>query len=130
MNIDLEKLRKFMEDIASKRGAFTLFALLLRDDALDEWDLVVSVPWLEEKGLKALKKFAKGLSAAIGEEGVLSLAQIVTLNADEPAVDTILELGGSGGTVELRDFDVVGLKIKRGYILQAERLQPEPSTVT
>ncbi len=133
MNIDLEKLRKFMEDIASKRGPFTLFALLLRDDALvDEWDLVVSAPWLKVGDLKALKVFAKGLSAAIGEEGVLSLSHIARLKADEPAVDTILALGGSGGsgeTVEVRDFDVAGLNIRRGYILHAERPQPEPSTV-
>lgn len=133
MNIDLEKLRKFMEDIASKRGPFTLFALLLRDDALvDEWDLVVSAPWLKVGDLKALKVFAKGLSAAIGEEGVLSLSHIARLKADEPAVDTILALGGSGDsgeTVEVRDFDVAGLNIRRGYILHAERPQPEPSTV-
>ncbi len=130
MNIDIDELRKFMEGVASKRGAFTVFALFLRDEAPDVWDLVVSAPWLEEGRSKALKKFAKGLSAAIGEDGVLSLSRIVTLKADEPAVDTILELGGSGGTVELRDFDVVGLKIRQGYILRAERPQPEPSTAT
>lgn len=129
MNIDIEKLRKFMEETASKRGPFTLFALLMRDYALNEWDLVVSAPWLKENDSKALKKFAKGLSAAIGEEGILALAQIVTLNADEPAVDTILELGGAGETVEVHDFDVVGLRIRRGYILHAERPQPEPSIV-
>ena len=133
MNIDLEKLRKFMEDIASKRGPFTLFALLLRDDAPGVWDLVVSAPWLKGGDQKALKVFAKGLSAAIGEEGVHSLSHIARLKADEPAVDTILALGGSGGsgeTVEVRDFDVAGLKIRRGYILHAERPQPEPSTVS
>lgn len=130
MNIDLQKLREFMEDAASKQGAFTLFALLLREDAPNVWDLVVSAPWLKDGDLKALKVFTKGLSAAIGEEGLLSLSRIVTLNADEPAVDTILELGGAEEMVELRDFDVVGMTIRRGYILHAERPQPEPSTVT
>lgn len=130
MNMDINELRTFMEDIAAERGEFSLFGLFLRDDAPDKWDLVVSASWLEEGKLKALREFAKELSAAIGEDKVLSLSRIVTLNPEDPALDAIMRLEVSGGAVELRDTDVFGLKFKRAYILRAKRLQPAPSSAT
>ena len=32
-------------EIAQKKGDFSLFALFLREDAPDRWDLLVSAPW-------------------------------------------------------------------------------------
>ena len=40
--INTNLLRKAMDEIAAKKGEFTLFALLKRPDAFGEWDLVVS----------------------------------------------------------------------------------------
>jgi hypothetical protein len=130
MNIDIDELRQFMKNVVGEHGEFTVFGLFLRDEAPDKWDLVVSAPWLEEGKLKALGEFAKELSEAIGEDKVMSLSRIVTLNADDPALDAIVRLGVSGGTVELRDTNVFGLKIKHAYILRAKRPQPEPSSAT
>ncbi len=51
-----------MDEIARKKGEFTLFALLMRADAPGTWDLVVSAPWLESGKLKATGEFVRLLA--------------------------------------------------------------------
>jgi len=43
----VEKPRKLEAEIAAEKGPFLLFALFLRQDAADRWDLVVAAPWIE-----------------------------------------------------------------------------------
>ena len=47
MNQLVEKLASLERDISSEKGDFSLFALFLREDAYDRWDLLVSSPWIE-----------------------------------------------------------------------------------
>jgi len=45
----LDKFVSLERDIASEKGEFSLFALFLREDAEDNWDLLASAPWLEKR---------------------------------------------------------------------------------
>jgi hypothetical protein len=131
MNIDIEKLRQVMHDLAARRGNFNLFGLFLRADSPDKWDLVVSSPWLERGKLKALGEFTKKLSSVVGQDQVLSLSRIVTLDSDDPALTAVTKaVNIDDGTVEIKDSDFFGLKIKHAYILRAKRPQPSPVGVT
>ena len=41
-----EKFTRLESQIAQEKGDFTLFALFMREDVPDRWDLIVSAPWL------------------------------------------------------------------------------------
>ena len=51
----IEKLASLERDIASEKGEFSLFALFLREDAEDKWDLLASAPWLEPNNRESLE---------------------------------------------------------------------------
>jgi hypothetical protein len=40
----LDKLTKLEISISNEKGPFDLFALVLREDGFDKWDLVASAP--------------------------------------------------------------------------------------
>jgi hypothetical protein len=53
-----ERLRAKEKGMSSEKGPFLLFALMLREEAPDLWDLVVSAPWIESDKAKALAYIA------------------------------------------------------------------------
>ena len=119
--IDIEKLRRAMREITSKKGDFTLFALFRREDAPDGWDLVVSSPWLEEGKLKALGEFAEALKASIGDKQLRELSRIVTINQDDPALKAILSsVQVDDGVAEVRESSFFGLRVERAIFLRAK----------
>lgn len=122
MTVDREKLRQLMREVAAERGEFTLFGLFLRAEAPDKWDLVVAAPWLEEGKLKALGEFVEKLSAAIGEQQLLSLSRVITVKHDDPSLEAILRaVEDDDSDVELSDCDFFGLRIDHAYIFRAKR---------
>jgi hypothetical protein len=120
--IPIDKLHRVMEEVSAERGEFELFGLFLREEAQDKWDLVMSAPWLEEGKLKALGEFVEKAASIIGEQELLSLSRIVTLNHDDPNLNAILEaVQVDDGLRELSNPNFFGLEIKRAYILRAKR---------
>jgi hypothetical protein len=88
----------------------------------------VSAPWLEKGKMKALSEFVKELASAVGEEQLLSLSRVVTLNADDPSLDAVLRAVSVDGEVrEIQDADLFGLKIKRAFIFRAAKPHTSPS---
>ena len=120
--IDIAKLRKLMIRIEGQKGRFTLFGLFLREDSPGKWDLVLAAPWLEKGKLKALGEFVKEVSETFGEEDILSLSRIVTLNHNDPALQAILkEVGSVGKTLERWGRDLFGLSIEHAYIFRTKQ---------
>src|ERR1041384_295079 len=120
--IQIDKLRRVMEEVSAERGEFELFGLFLREEAQDKWDLVISAPWLEEGKLEALGEFVEKAASIIGEQELLTLSRIITLNHDDPNLNAILEaVQVDDGLRELSNPNFFGLEIKRAYILRAKR---------
>jgi hypothetical protein len=127
MNIDKEKLRKVMREVAAEKGDFNLFGLFLREES-DKWDLVVSSPWLEQGKMKALGELAEKVGSELGQEQILSLSRIVTLASDDPSFEAITKaISVDNGNVEIRNSEFFGLPIKHAYIFQSKRPQPAPA---
>lgn len=119
--IDIGKLRQVMLELTREKGDFTLFGLFLREEAPDKWDLVVSAPWLEEGKLKALGELTKRLSSVIGEQEVLSLSRIVTVNRENPVLNAILAaIQVDNGLVVIQNSYFSGIEIKEAHILRAK----------
>jgi hypothetical protein len=128
--IDTNLLRKAMNEVAAKKGEFTLFALLKRPDAFGDWDLVVSAPWLGSGGLKVTREFVRMLTRSIGEAFLQQLSRVVALANDEPRVKFIREnlwYEKKEGELRVQSTDLLGLQIEEAIILRAERLRPNPT---
>jgi hypothetical protein len=129
--IEIDKLRQVMEQVSVEKGDFTLFGLFLREESPDKWDLVISAPWLEEGKLKALGEFVEKLSSIVGQEDVLSLSRIVTLNHNDPSLNAVLRaVQVENHPIEFRDNDLFGLEIKHAYILRAKESAYSKPTAT
>lgn len=122
--IDINKLRDAMHLVSAEKGDFVLFGLFLREEAPDKWDLVVSAPWLEEGKLVALSEFIKKIAPVVGEQELLALSRIITLNHDDPNLESILRAFSiEDGALEIKDSTLFGMGIKHAYIIRAKRVQ-------
>ena len=130
--INTNLLRKAMDEIAAKKGEFTLFALLKRPDAFGEWDLVVSAPWLGSGNLKVTRELVRLLTRSMGEGFLQELSRVVPLASDEPRVKFIREnlwYEKDEGELKVQSTDLLGLQIEEAIILRAEKLRPRPAAV-
>ena len=128
MNSLAEKLATVERQIAEERGPFVLFALFLREDAQDKWDLVASAPWLEKDKQGAFELLANQIRSALTQEELLSISRIVLVDHNDPALQAVHRaIKAEHGMVEIRDSNFFGLQIKHAYIITSQR---EPAGVT
>ncbi|MDA2923334.1 hypothetical protein MYX65_01545 [Acidobacteria bacterium AH-259-L09] len=112
--IDTNELLAFIEEVEHEHGRFTLFGLFLREGAQDNWDLVLSAPWLERGKLKALGEFVQKFASTLGQDKLLELSRIVTVNQGDPALKAILnETRAVRGVKKLQDSNLFGLPIEQ-----------------
>jgi hypothetical protein len=127
----LELSTKFAElesHIAEEKGAFALFALFVRDDAPDRWDLIVSAPWAVGDRQGVVDYLIGQIKSRVGEQGLPSLARIVVIDPQEAAVQALNRaVQIEHGSVEVRDSDFFGLHVKHAYIITSKR-PPEPAS--
>jgi hypothetical protein len=122
MKQTIEKLASLERDIASEKGEFSLFALFLREDADDTWDLLASAPWLEANNRESLDYLVNQLRARLDTQELLSLSRIVLLEKGNPVLEAIHKaIKVRHGMVELGDSISFGVPIKHAYIITSER---------
>jgi hypothetical protein len=121
-----ELLDRFVElerRLAIARGDFSLFALFLREDAVDKWDLVVTAPWIEADRKDALSYISKEIQDAFTPEELSLLSRVVIVDLANPAVAAVNQaVGIQHGKNEVRDSNFFGLRIKHAYIITSQRL--------
>ena len=82
-----EKLKHQEELMAQEKGPFDLFALFLREDAPDKWDLVIAADWIERDKQTALKYIASIVQEALSQEELLKLSRIAIIDESNPALE-------------------------------------------
>ncbi len=113
--IDLER------NISQEKGAFNLFALFLREDAQDKWDIVLAATWAEEDKKNALPYLANKLQKEFTPNELLQLSRIVIVEKGNPALPAINQaMKIEHGSVEVTDSDFFGLQIKHAYIITSQ----------
>jgi hypothetical protein len=118
----IEKLASLERDIASKKGEFSLFALCLREDADDKWDLLASAPWLDANNRESLDYLVNQLRSRLDTQELLSLSMVVLLEKDNPVLEAIhKETKVRHGIAEVRDSIFFGVPIKHAYIITSKR---------
>jgi len=120
----VEKLVAMEREISEERGTFALFALFLREDALDKWDLVASAPWLEEDKKKSLAYLSDRLRSHLTDEELLSFSRIVLIDQDNPFLEAVQRaVSSEHRDVEVKDSNFFGLEISHAYIITSKRQQ-------
>ena len=118
----IEKIAALEHSISAEKGDFVLFALFLREDAQDKWDLVVSTPWLEVNKKEALSYLTNELRSHLRAQEMLTLSRIVLVDTDDPALEAIHKaISVEHGKVEMKDSNFFGLQIKDAYIITSKR---------
>jgi hypothetical protein len=118
----VDKLVLLERDISTDKGEFVLFALFLREDALDRWDLVVSAPWIEANKKEALDYLVSQLQPRLEPEELLFISRIVLIDKDNPALEAIHKsIKAEHSAVEVVNSNFFGLQIERAYIITSNR---------
>jgi len=108
--------------VSRDKGGFALFALFAREDLPDRWDLIVAAPWIrsQKEGADYLvQEIQKHLSSAV----LTDLSRIVVVKPADAQVQAInMSIQVEHGRAEIRNSDMFGVPIKRGYIITSQRL--------
>jgi len=123
-----EKFTRLEAEIAQEKGDFTLFALFMREDVPDRWDLIISAPWVAEDKQGAVDYLVAQIKSRLGKEHLTCLSRIVPADPDHVAVqDLNRAIHVEHGNVEVNDRNFFGLAIKRAHIITS-KLPPAPAT--
>ena len=117
-----ERLRAKEKEMSSEKGPFLLFALMLREDAPDLWDLVVSASWIESDKAKALAYIASKINEALTQDEVTKLSRIAIIDTDNPALEALQRtVDIEHGMAVVEDSVFFGLPIKHAYIVTSRK---------
>lgn len=118
----IEKMAALEQTISAVKGDFVLFALFLREDALDKWDLVVSAPWIEVNKKSALSYLANELRSHLRSQEMLTISRIILVDNNDPAMESIHKaISTEHSIAEIKDSNFFGLQIKHAYIITSKR---------
>lgn len=116
-----QRFARLESEIAARKGSFVLFALFLREDVPDRWDLIVSAPWISSDKQGAVGFLIDQIKSQLGAEDLTRLSRIVPVDPEHVAVqDFNRAIQVEHGSVELRDRDIFGLSIKHAYVITSK----------
>ena len=122
MNEFINKLMELETSVATEKGSFSLFALFLREDAPDVWDLLISAPWIEIDKQAALRYIAEKLNVLASPEELTKLSRIVIIERSNPALEAFHSaISAEHQKIEIKDSNFFGLQIKHAYIFTSRR---------
>ena len=126
------KLRSLEQEIAEEKGDFSLFAVFLREDVPNRWDLVVSAAWFGPNEKSTLDYLVDKIRSRLKESELLMLSRIVLVCASDPSLKAIHSaVKVEHGEVEISNSSFFGLLIKQAYIITSKREQrKQPSTAS
>lgn len=117
-----EKLRNIEIELSKENGDFELFALFLREDAPDKWDLIISSDWARKDKKSALNTIVAKIQNTLNAEETVKLSRIIILNKDDAALNALHEaMHVEHGVAEISDSNFLGLAIKHAYLITSKR---------
>lgn len=119
-----QKLAEVEKEVALEKGAFTLFALVLREDAPDLWDLLVAAPWIEANKEDAIKYIATKVKKVLAPQELMTLSRIVVIEQDNPFLDALHHaVHVEHGLMEVQHSIFFDLPIEHAYIITSQRAE-------
>ena len=121
MREQAEKLIDIEKELSESKGPFELFALFLREDASEKWDLVVSSDWARENKKEAIDTIVGKIRSIFTDEEMLMLSRLIVLEKDDAALKAIHSaMHVEHGLTEVSDSNFFGLEIKHAYLITSK----------
>jgi hypothetical protein len=118
----IDKLVKIEKDISADKGPFLLFALFLREDAPDLWDLLIAANWVEKNKAESLKYISTHLSKSLKPDELIKLSRILLIDSNNPGLKAIHKtIHIEHGNAEIKDSNFFGLQIKHAHLITSKR---------
>lgn len=108
--------------IAQEKGEFALFALFMREEVPDRWDLMVAASWVVDDNAAAVDYLVAQIKSKLGDDDLVRLSRIVVIDPDDVAVQKLNRaVHVEHGDIEMRDSTFSGLAIKHAHIITSNR---------
>jgi len=121
MNEQVKKFQNIEKYLSKTKGKFELFALLLREDAPNKWDLIVSSDWAIANKKASIDLIAKEIHKELSDQELLMLSRIIILDKKDLSFSSIQkEKEVVNGLAEISGIDFLGLAIKHGYLITSQ----------
>jgi hypothetical protein len=120
----VEKLTAIEKETSADRGEYDLFALFLREDSSNKWDILVSASWVNDNKEDALKYLAQKIQNAFTPDELFQISRIVIIERNNPALPALQQaIRVEHGTAEIKDSNLFGLQIKHAFLITSRRSQ-------
>jgi hypothetical protein len=131
MNSLLDKLKLVMQALEKANNPFLIFALFLREEPLEQWDVVVSATWLNSSEIDSYKKVSSEIQTSLTSEELMQLARVVILNPNDTLVVSLQNefsvKNGKPKDVSSEFFiEKFPFKIKRAFLLHCQKIEDFP----
>ncbi|TYT75522.1 hypothetical protein [Desulfobotulus mexicanus] len=122
MKEQIEKFQKAEKSLSESKGPFELFALFLREDSPERWDLLISAEWARANKKASINTIIEEIRKELSDPELLMLSRIVILDRDDEALKAIHRAGWvEHGLAEISDSNFSGLAIKHAYLITSQR---------
>lgn len=74
----IDKFKEIESSLSEEKGEFNLFALFLREDSANKWDLLVSADWIEDNKSDSLQLIAQKVQEHLEKKGITKFIQNCT----------------------------------------------------
>ena len=120
----VEKVTAIEKETSAERGEYDLFALFLREDSSNKWDILVSAKWISESKEDALKYLAQRIQKSFTSSELLQISKIVIIEKNNPALPALQQaISVEHGSAEIKDSNFFGLQIKHGFLITSKSRQ-------
>ena len=118
----VDNLIRVEKHLASKKGPFDLFALILRRELSDKWDLLVAADWIENNFDQSLKLISRELTKKLSSEELSAISKIVLLSIFDQRVKSVQKvIQVEHLNTELVNVDLFGFFVDHGYLITSKR---------
>lgn len=120
----IEKLTTIEKETSIERGKYDLFALFLREDSSNKWDILVSSDWINNNKEEALKYLAQKIQTSFTQSDLIQISRIVIIDENNPSLPALQQaVNIEHGAAEIKDSNFFGLQIKHGFLITSRKRQ-------
>jgi len=122
MRDQVEKFQNVEKSLSESKGPFELFALFLREDSPNKWDLLISADWARADKKASINIIVEEIRKVLSDQELLMLSRIIILDKDDATLKAIQKaMHVEHGLAELSDNNFLGLAIKHAYLITSRR---------
>jgi hypothetical protein len=119
-----DKLRALEMRLAADKGEFDFFALFLREDVENKWDLLVSAPWLEADRTGGMQFLLNQVRSQLEPDELLLLSRVILVEDWDPTYGAVTQAIRQAMTIRHAPVHVVnstfnGLLVKDAYVIMS-----------